>query len=134
MVPFLVRPCDIIWNGRLTFPSLIQQFITISSLLISAIACTGHFFPLPFIYLFYLNSKCISLFFLLYLSAITLSYQLRLSWVRDQSFFDKRGIVCVQAGLRWVTIGLVPTPSSRTFGPSTTGGSPTQHHKKAHHI
>ena len=33
----------------------------------------------------------------------------------------------------WVIIGPVLTPLSRTLGPSTVGGSPTQHYKKAHH-
>ena len=44
------------------------------------------------------------------------------------------GIVCAQAGPKWVTIRPVPTLLLRIFGSNTTGGSPTQYCKKAHHI
>ena len=43
---------------------------------------------------------------------------------------SERGIICTQAGPKWVTIGLVQTSLLRTFGPNTAGGSPAQHYKK----
>ena len=46
---------------------------------------------------------------------------------------SKQGIVCAQAGPKWVVIKPVSTPLLRTFRPSTAGGSPAQHCKKAHH-
>ena len=45
----------------------------------------------------------------------------------------KWGIVCAQAGPKWVTVGPVSTLLLRTLWSSIAVGSPAQHCKKAHH-
>ena len=46
----------------------------------------------------------------------------------------KRGIVCAQAGPKWVIVGPVSTLLFKTLVSNTAGGSPAQHCKKTHHI
>ena len=85
------------------------------------------------LYLFCLSSECISFVIFItfvYHNSLIAAPSVIGMWPR---FFGKWSVVCAQAGPRWVTIGLVTTPSSRILGPSTVGGSLAQHHKKAHH-
>ena len=128
--------CDITWHNRLIFfflllthvlPIYFHHFLYKVFIIIVIIILIGD-------YLFTL-SKGKSTFFYYY-------YHVYLPWlIRSSSachghmneVLGKRGIICAQAGLKWVAVWPVSTPLLRILGPSIVGGSPTQHYKKAHH-
>ena len=84
------------------------------------------------LYLFCLSIECIS--FVVFITSVYHNFPIAAPLVMGMwPKFSKRGVVCAQVGPRWVAIGSVPTPLSRTFGPITAGGSLAQHYRKAHH-
>ena len=123
--PFLVSTPYITWHGRLTLWFLLTPF-----------------FILHLAYSVYKRAFCCSLSFIVVKSSDCVSYIIFIIFVCHNILtvvlpamglwlnFGERGIICAQAGPKWVTIGSVPTPLLRTFGPNIAGGSPTQHCKK----
>ena len=124
--PFLVSTPYITWHGRLTLWFLLILFFFILHLAYSGYKRA---FYCSLLFIVAKSSDCVSyIIFIISVchNLLTVVLPAMGLWLNS----SEQGIVCAQAGPKWVTIGSVPTPLLRTFGPNTAGGSQAQHCKK----